>query len=77
MIEDTGMNPVTSRPERGPRWQTWRIGNVAVVEPNPLSGDPIHIRRCVTVITITAQMVRPLRIDVQIQNTHRLILSCF
>ncbi len=70
MVYDAVVYTESAREHRGSRRQTGRVRAIVVSEANPLLGNPVDVRRRLTVITVASQMVRSQGVQIQEQYAH-------
>src|SRR5438552_11615421 len=75
MVYHAIMNPESTGPHGGAAGQAWGIAYVIVLSAQTVARNAIDVRRSAAVITVTAQVIRTKRIDVEIDDSHAFLLS--
>ena len=73
MIDHPGMDPEFPRGHCGAAGQAGGIGRIAGLKPHTLFGNGINVRTGIAAIAVTSEMVRPERIDVNVEDVHSVL----
>ena len=70
MPDDAGMDAEPAGHQCRSRRQTWGVGTVVIVEPDPIRRDAVYVGRSVSMMPVTAQVVGSCRVTVKKQKPH-------